>query len=307
MRTRSREKAAKAVLATLVVMALATASLAAPGHAKVAPDLASVRGGDVRVIVTYGAKVKESDLPDLMGHGSKVHRKLAGIHAVSAWMSSREIARLASDPRVLAISPDRQVVSSMDIAVPSIGADRITRVLNYTGRGVTVALVDSGIAASDAIERARILTSVDFTSSTPRDTDAFGHGTHVAGIIGGSGTNGAVGGVAPGVTFVSLKVLDGQGTGYVSNVIEAIDWAIAQRARYGIRVLNLSLGHAPMESYRTDPLARAVERAWAAGLVVVVSASAAFSRAAVSREASSRCHRFQGSSLWRARSASKRT
>jgi hypothetical protein len=72
--------------------------------------------------------------------------------------------------------------------------------------------------------------------------------------------------------LVSLRVLDGNGQGYVSNVIEAIDWTIAHRRALGIRVLNLSFGHPPAESYRTDPLAHAVERAWAAGLVVVASA-----------------------------------
>ena len=79
-------------------------------------------------------------------------------------------------------------------------------------------------------------------------------------------------GVAPSASIVSLRVLDANGQGYVSNIIEAIEWSIAHKDAYGIRVLNLSFGHPPMESYRTDPLAHAVERAWAAGLVVVASA-----------------------------------
>jgi serine protease AprX len=78
--------------------------------------------------------------------------------------------------------------------------------------------------------------------------------------------------VAPGAKLISLRVLDGNGQGYVSSIINAIDWTIKNRDKYGIRVLNMSFGHPPAESYRTDPLDRAVERAWSAGLVVVASA-----------------------------------
>src|SRR5262249_8960818 len=79
-------------------------------------------------------------------------------------------------------------------------------------------------------------------------------------------------GIAPGARFVSLKVLDASGSGYVSNVIQAVEWAITNRDRFGIRVLNMSLGHPVMESFETDPLNRAVERAWAAGITVIASA-----------------------------------
>ena len=78
--------------------------------------------------------------------------------------------------------------------------------------------------------------------------------------------------MAPGAHLLNLKVLKGDGTGKVSDVLEAIDWAVDNREEYGIRVLNLSLGMAPTQSYRDDPLCQAVERAARAGLVVVASA-----------------------------------
>ena len=79
-------------------------------------------------------------------------------------------------------------------------------------------------------------------------------------------------GVAPGVKFVNLRVLDETGQGATSNVLLALQWAVANRAAYGIDVINLSLGHPIYESATTDPLVQAVEAAVRAGLVVVVSA-----------------------------------
>ena len=108
--------------------------------------------------------------------------------------------------------------------------------------------------------------------------DAFGHGTHVAGIIAAAADDTLpvvterYQGVAPGAHLVNLRVLDGEGAGRVSDVIRAIDWAVANRRRYGIRVINLSLGHPVFESAADDPLCEAVERAVAAGMVVVAAA-----------------------------------
>ena len=109
-------------------------------------------------------------------------------------------------------------------------------------------------------------------ATTPRDE--YGHGTHVAAAIAGSGSPYGTNyqGVAPSVSFIGLKVLDANGQGYASDVIDAIEFAIANKVALDIDVINLSLGHAPYESATTDPLVRAVEQAAAAGIVVVVSA-----------------------------------
>jgi serine protease AprX len=148
----------------------------------------------------------------------------------------------------------------------------------YNGNGINVAVVDSGISQHSAIG-SRVLARVNFVSSEPGVFgDPFGHGTHVAGMIGGNGsaaryvTSAYSGGSAPGVKFVDVRVLDRTGVGYTSEVIAGIDWVVANRSRYNIRVLNLSLGHPVAEPAATDPLCRAVERAVDAGIVVVVSA-----------------------------------
>jgi subtilisin family serine protease len=152
----------------------------------------------------------------------------------------------------------------------------------FDGTGVTVAVIDSGIAPQhqDLIRggttESRVVLGVDFTGKGKTD-DLFGHGTHVAGIIAGDGgASHAFGrdymGIAPGATLVNLRVLDDFGHGYVSSIVAAIDRAIAVRTLYNIRVINLSLAAPPIDSYVDDPICQAVARATSAGIVVVASA-----------------------------------
>ena len=109
--------------------------------------------------------------------------------------------------------------------------------------------------------------------------DYYGHGGHVAGIIAGNGSSSTGSGftknfkgIAPNANLINLKVLDGNGNGTDSNVIKAIQTAIALKKTYNIRVINLSLGRPVFESYTLDPLCQAVEAAWKAGIVVVAAA-----------------------------------
>ena len=148
---------------------------------------------------------------------------------------------------------------------PGIGA--------FTGAGIGVAVIDTGVAMMPEL-RGRIIASHDFTDERGLGIDQHGHGTHVAGIIAASGVNQFDGtrGVAPGANIISLKVLDAQGKGLAANVIKAIDWVVANRLRYNIRVINMSLGGAVRQGWRDDPICQAVERAYRSGVVVVASA-----------------------------------
>ena len=126
----------------------------------------------------------------------------------------------------------------------------------------------------------RIVFSYNFTSSTATDTaDAYGHGTHVAGLIAGNGSSSTGAGysrtftgIAPNANLINLRVLDANGQGSDSEVIAAIESAILLKNTYNIKVINLSLGRPIYESYALDPLCQAVEQAWKAGIVVVVAA-----------------------------------
>jgi len=147
-----------------------------------------------------------------------------------------------------------------------------------TGAGVTVAILDSGIATHNALDT-RVIARVNLVSDEPGMTgDPFGHGTHLAGIIGGnrtaspSVTSAFIGGSAPSVRLVDVRVLGALGSGRTSDVIAGIDWVIANRFTYNIKIINLSLGHPVTEPSATDPLCQAVSRAVAAGITVAVSA-----------------------------------
>lgn len=140
------------------------------------------------------------------------------------------------------------------------------------GQGVRVALIDTGVADVPDLH-GRVVARVDFTED--RDgLDTFGHGTHMAGLIAGAGTasGGQWVGAAPGAEIISLKTASWNGATDTSSVIAALRWVVTNKARYNIRVVNLSFGTDGRQSYLSDPLDDAVERTWEAGIVVVVSA-----------------------------------
>jgi serine protease AprX len=155
----------------------------------------------------------------------------------------------------------------------------------YNGTGVGVAVIDSGINDShpdllnSAETKSRVVYHQDFTGTATTNSsgakyDLYGHGTHVAGIIGGNGylSGGSYAGVAENVNLIDLRALDLNGAGTDSTVIAAIEEAITLKSTYNIRVINLSLGRGIFVSYTQDPLCQAVESAWKAGIVVVVAA-----------------------------------
>jgi serine protease AprX len=156
-----------------------------------------------------------------------------------------------------------------------------------TGKGVGVALVDSGIAPVDGLSTTgKVVNGPDLSfesqASALRYTDTFGHGTHMAGIIAGRGSTVQAGkendpkifvGMAPDATLVNMKVAAADGAVDVSQVIAAINWTVEHRNDTGlnIRVLNLSFGTDSLQDPRLDPLSHAVEAAWKAGIVVVAA------------------------------------
>lgn len=169
----------------------------------------------------------------------------------------------------------------LDDVAAVIGADRLYA-RGITGRGVGVALVDTGAVEvkglGDNIENGPDL-SFEGQSDESRYLDTFGHGTHLAGIIAGNDPRTLLGGhafrgIAPGARLTSLKVASSDGAVDVSQVIAAIDWVVVHRhddPANPIRVLNLSYGTDGTQDYRSDPLTHAVENAWRAGIVVVVA------------------------------------
>src|SRR5262249_34979960 len=120
----------------------------------------------------------------------------------------------------------------------------------------------------------RVAKFVDFVNGRSTPYDDNGHGSHVAGIIAGNGYDsyGEKTGIAPDATVVSLKVLDQDGKGTISNIIAALSWIATNGASYNIRVVNMSVGAGVYESYWTDPLTQATKKLTDTGIVVVAAA-----------------------------------
>jgi serine protease AprX len=243
--------------------------------------------GRTRVIVQFTGDADSR----VFGRRATTGRRL-GRDAQVAEVDNVELANLASDPRIERVMFDRPIFATLERTGLSTGSTAARQAYGVTGKGVGVAVIDSGVtnwhddlyqAGSSSWSRSsgRVAHFKDFTKETSSQLwssnpayDDYGHGTHVAGIIAGTGydSNGKHKGLAPGAKLIGLKVLDAHGGGFISDVIAAIDYAVSVKATYNIRVINLSVAAGVYESYWLDPVTLAARRAVDAGIVVVASA-----------------------------------
>src|SRR5580658_4382664 len=244
--------------------------------------------GMVTVIVQHRQMPTAAHLRTLQGHGATMKSQFHTIRAVTMRVPASMLAELASDPNVTYITPDRhQKMAANPVTeefATAVEADVAASQYGFTGSGIGVAVIDSGIAAHPDLNNAngssRVVYSQSFVAGDTTTSDKFGHGTHVAGLIGSSGASSGTAngysatyaGMAPGVNLINLRVLDQNGSGTDSQVIAAIQEAITLQSTYNIRVINMSLGRPIFESYTLDPVDQAVEAAWKAGIVVVTAA-----------------------------------
>jgi serine protease AprX len=256
--------------------------------------------GETDVIVEFVDDA--DDTAALQGFGRKGAR-LKSVQGRVLRIPNALLEKLAENPRVKRIHHDRPVAGDVARTAVTIGSRAVVDLMGYTGAGIGVAVIDSGVtnwhddlringygktqptllnlasvsqAATGLIlpKNQRLAHFKDFVNGYTNAYDDWGHGTHVAGIIAGNGydTLGVREAIAPGAHIVALKALARDGSGTISNVIAAIDYAIAVKNTYNIRVLNMSLSAGVTESYNTDPLTLAAKRAVDAGIVVVASA-----------------------------------
>src|SRR5215471_17383676 len=237
---------------------------------------------DVQVIVQYKQTPRTASLLRAQGMGARLSNHLGMINGRAFHVPAGRLADLANDPDVAFVSLDHPVKAFDDYTDTTINANSFWN-LGYDGTGIGVAVIDSGVNDTHTDlgngSSSRVLYHQNFTGTTTylnhkKIWDLYGHGTHVAGIIGASGgkSNGRYSGVAPNVNLIDLRVLDANGSGSDSMVIAAIQQAIALKDTYNIRVINLSLGRGISTGYAQDPLCQAVESAWNAGIVVVAAA-----------------------------------
>ncbi|HUG54361.1 MAG TPA: S8 family peptidase [Vicinamibacteria bacterium] len=255
--------------------------------------------GKIDVIVRFRSTPSTAEKALLEGVGGTLRRGL-NKKSSSRWLAVRlpahAVEKLAENPNVDFVASDPPVSPTLDVArqaaaaPPAYAPESLLK-----GAGVTVAVVDSGVAYHPDLQN--LVASVDFVGSSSSGSslegsslfegdvllsevptvslDPYGHGTHVAGIVAGNGSQSAEAahsGVAPQAGLVSVRVLDAFGSGSTSDVLAGLDWILANKDQYGIRVVNISLGHAVYEAAAVDPLVYAVDALWDAGVVVVCSA-----------------------------------
>jgi Subtilase family len=287
----------RSVLGAAIVALLATTSLVAFGI----PDTSGSPTPSVSVIVREMPAA--GDLPERVveAFGGEIGRTLAIIDGFVANVPRDRIDELRRVRGVRSVTPNGrvQLLGTVDGIDPNKHPGSWLRVVRntklhemwqrgWTGKGIDVALIDSGVAPVEGLT-VNVINGPDLSfesqATNLTNVDTYGHGTHLAGLI--AGRDAAIPptkedeeidkhfvGAAPGARVVSLKVAASDGATDVSQVIAAIDWVVQHRNTDGlnIRVLNLSFGTDGTQDYRLDPLAYAAEVAWRRGIVVVVAA-----------------------------------
>ena len=288
----------RALLLALLLPGVVGASTAVP-HAVAAPSVPAEAQRVTSAVTSSKVLVQGAGAAAAVrSAGGTVTTALPIVDGVAATLPANEVATL--EARGLRVTPDERVQVQ---ATPSsgtsstvnpvvnreIGADAL-HARGITGKGVRIAVVDTGITEvadlqgrivpvadphdTSSVDGRATVKCVDF-SGDDTCADHYGHGTFMGGLAAGTGaaSGGLYKGTAPGAELISIKIAGRDGSADVSKVLAAVQWAVSFKDQYGIRVLNLSLGTNSTAHYRTDPLNYAVERAWRAGLVVVVSAS----------------------------------
>src|SRR6476620_10974123 len=232
------------LVAVAAILVLAPATLSAQAgpkasgpnaHSKLAADLANFplnSDGTVSVIVQF-KQTPKAHASEMAAQGGRLKFSVDHIKGAAYRIPVRMLVWLQNHPDVAYVSPDRpnKVASAADI--PAVEGDAARQQYGLDGTGVGVAIIDSGVFNHDDLQKSsglgsRIVYSESFIPGDPSTNDAYGHGTHVAGIIAGNGKHSKGGyakqylGVAPNANIINLRVLNANGSGTDSQVIAAI-------------------------------------------------------------------------------------
>jgi serine protease AprX len=297
-----RKNSKKSILITLLILSFTLFSLPLlPGvlTSSLPGKVQAVNGNGKSsdhssVIVSTYSNATQGLKGEIARLGGKLRKEFKLLNGFSVDIPNSKSAAildlLSKSPLVKAVTPNRDFISTaaqpLDVNRKTVKADVAQNSYDLDGSGIGVAVIDSGISPHQDLcldptlglnSPSRVLYSQNFVDSEPTTYDLYGHGTHVAGIIAGNGSaslGAKVGykGIAPKANLINLRVLDSQGMGTEDDIIVAIETAIALKATYNIRIINLSLGGPVLESYLNDPLCQAADNAWNNGILVVASA-----------------------------------
>ena len=286
---------AVAVLLALVVPLAASLSMAeaAPSpHSRLTQLAKKHPNRKIEVIVQFKSGTSQRRGRALVrAHHGKVTQRLPAVNGLAVKLRARDAVALRRSKRVRKVTLDTRMRSTsvaggkLATTYPkTVGADKLWAA-GITGKGVGVAVIDSGISRDKpdfkgADGSSRVTANVIVNAGVTRPGDDVGHGTHVAGILAGNSLHrdvtdpsyGAYVGIAPEADVIALKVADAEGGATMIDVITALQYTVDHRDELGIGVVNLSMSSDTPGSYTDDPINAAVEFVWHSGIVVVVAA-----------------------------------
>lgn len=236
--------------------------------------LNSKENGIIPIIISYKS---DKNMPEgkIVSLSNKLNHELPIVNGCSCEISTDGILELYRDPDVEYISYDTRVFAIMDVAKDTISFNKTSIKTKYTGKDVTVAIIDTGVSPhKDLIyPQNRIIGFKDFINDKVDPYDDNGHGTHCAGILAGNGLNsdGKYSGIAPECNVLSLKVLDENGNGKTSDILSAVQWIINTKDLYKTKIVNFSLGAITQYREKRDPLVKAANSAIEHGMIVIAA------------------------------------
>ena len=278
----------------LIAFAVVAIALIAPTGA-LAKTRSPRRGSEVIVQLRHGTPIAAGRAL-VRAAGGRPGVSLSIIDGLSARLSATGVRRLRADARVRAVTPNARL-KSQDYGSPQVPSRRalatnVNRAVDAThlwgestGKGVGVAVIDTGIAGQlpdfrDDDRQSRVVASAVIDPHATSADDTYGHGTAVAGMIAGNGDQlnpndndwGSYVGTAPNANLISIKIADDAGSSTILDAIYGLQFAVDHQNEYDIRVINMSFRSTTANSYATDPLDAAAEQAWNHGIVVVAAA-----------------------------------
>lgn len=222
---------------------------------------------EVKVIVRYRNQIQDQHVGRIQGRGARLKKRFKHHPWIALTVKKADLFSEDFDSELLSgIELDLPVIPHLNTSLPAIAAGEIEKNFSVTGKGVKVAIVDSGIAKNHPGIFGKVAAETDLTGTGEGPTDLNGHGTHVACIVACSDTT--YRGVAPEVSLYNAKVMSQSGAGYISDVIAGIEWSIDQK----VDVMNLSIGALVSPCDGLDSLSSAVNTAVDKGIMVVVAA-----------------------------------
>jgi serine protease AprX len=228
---------------------------------------------EVIVRLNCDAKKNMKKLSKTLGKSFQPNKVFKYIHAFSANLTAKQIKQLEQYQEVEFIEENINLHINLDTANQWFSTQKAREDFDLTGAGVTIAIVDTGVDNQHVdLSGNKVTGWRDFVNGNEAPYDDQGHGTHVASIAAGTGeANNRYTGVAPEASIVGVKVLDRNGSGSMTQIMEGIEWLIDQRDNLNIQVANLSLGSTESSDGR-DALSQVVNAAVDHGITVVVAA-----------------------------------